>query len=438
MIEIFQYIHLLELIIFLSFFIKEFDKGRFFSLPLVSLSTFFFLYTLPQILSWMFNFEFRNSYVKEENEWLYDLLVSLGFLTLYSGIKIGRFFFLFFYKKKNIEKIVQTYQLKANIVGVIVSIVLYTLAIYGAYMSLMTAGGLFSVIISDRAGGDYLVARTSGGAFTGIFGTILWFVPMATVYIYLYLRRFSYRGLTFIAQVLLVGIPLIVFFLLTARHNMIGFMLTIYYYMLLFKPKIIQKLSVIAIPAVFFLLASIQSIRISSIDDVNFASTTESFIKSFEHKNVTHHMMRVTQEKGYTYFRHTQDAVIFLFPRFLWEEKPITSFLNRTYFPGEAKSGTEISPGILGEGFAALGVIGVFILCLFWGFFIAFVQHKIYTQRDLTRNLLLIAIFAPLSYFSIRSNVFGKHLIGTIIMFVFYYILLFVQLKIKKNNENSI
>ena len=107
---------------------------------------------------------------------------------------------------------------------------------------------------------------------------------------------------------------------------------------------------------------------------------------------------------------------VFLVPRKFWPDKPRTSYLNRRFFPDEAKIGTEKSVGIIAEGYTICGGIGVFMLMFFFTILIGLIQIKLDKLFIDLKTFLFILPFIPLTYLGIRTGVIGKHLLSIFIM----------------------
>lgn len=427
----FLIIHIINFIIFLMYINSEYKYKRYLSLTMIMLSAFTILYTLPLIIESLFSFKFRSFYVVPANEMIYNLAVLISFYSLLIGIFLVRALI----KMKKNEKMKNEY-FRTSKISLLLSFFLLGIAFYAVYLSLMNSGGLLSIIFSEYAGGDYLQARVLASG-SGILGLLIWLVPINLLFIFLSLRAYlKYRSLRIILISFLIFLSISSYILLTARHNIITLLLLFYYYIFFTCQKTAKKIFFIAPIIALLIISLLQGIRVSGTDTEVSKSIT-IFLESLEHKDVTHKIIAQVEREDYNYFAYTQDVFIFFIPRVFWPDKPSTSYLNNKFFPALAKGGSEKAFGIVAEGYAAFGLLGVMILSLFVGIFLQYIQNYIYKSRNKTKSLMYLAIFIPLSYISIRTGVFGKHLIGSILIFINIKLLFLLSRKGKNINYEN-
>lgn len=304
----------------------------------------------------------------------------------------------------------------------LLALVFIALGLFAIYQSLLSSGGLLSVILG-RGGREYLEARIySKGA--GTLGAMAWLGPVALSVLW---ARFlsENRGRVIIGGIFLLALLLILtgYFLLTVRHNAVATLLALFVVSAYLK-DIALKSFVIMFSGALAIVVVFQAVRVAGIDQVDSGSYIETTMRSFEHLDVTRHIISRTEDLDYSYFAHMSDLPIFLIPRALWDEKPSTSTLNRQFFPEVASIGSEKAVGIVGEGYASMGFFGVFLICFAFSSFICYVQLLLErsTKKTLLR-CLAISLIAPYAYIGVRTGVFGKHQITFIIMFIQAYII---------------
>jgi len=409
----FVVLHIVNLILFLMYIQYEYKHKRYLSLTMIMLAAFSILYTLPLILESLFSFQFRSFYVNESNEIIYNLAVIISFYSLLVGIFLGKAF----QKKEKIGEEKSNY-FRTSKISLILSFFLLAISFFAAYSSLMNSGGLLSIIFSEYAGGDYLQARVLGKG-SGVLGLLIWLIPVNLLFIFLSLRAYiRYKFFRTLIVSTLIFLAIASYILLTARHNLITLFLLFYYYIYFTCKKTAKRVFFVAPIIGLLVISLLQGVRVSGAEDIEISKSMTIFLESLEHKDVTHKIIAQVEEENYTYFAHVQDVFIFFIPRAFWAEKPRTSYLNNLFFPDLAKGGSEKAFGIVAEGYAALGLLGVLLLSFFVGMFFSLIQNYIYNSKNKTKALMYLAIFIPLSYISVRTGVFGKHLIGSILIFI--------------------
>ena len=315
------------------------------------------------------------------------------------------------------------YMPAASNFGVILVNLLFILAIVAIFQSLRMSGGLF-VVIEGSGGAEYLDVRVNS-KFSGILGLLIWLAQVPIVlflYFFITSKKNKLRlGLKYFVSfsVLMAG-----YILLTVRHNAVATILALFVTYIILTGFTLRKLMISFILSLLVVTA-FQAIRVTGIDDLSLDSAYNTTAKSFEHISVTEDIIHKTNINGFTYFKHLLDVPIFFIPRFLWDEKPRTSFLNRRYFPQVASSGSEKAIGIVGEGYSALGLFGVFINSFVFSLFLSKMQSIIDSSENLLIRCLVAAIITPYAYIGVRTGVFGKHLLSIFIMLFECYIIYF-------------
>ncbi|MBI9070767.1 MAG: oligosaccharide repeat unit polymerase [Melioribacteraceae bacterium] len=424
-------LYIIILLQYLKYVKKDLNSGFCISPTFLMLSTFVLLYVVPEFLNFLYDFNLRKSFFIEKHEFLYHFSVIISFFSLLGGIHLS--------KKRQQKKRTILFEKYVSLSrgAFLLANLFLLLGVYAGFKSLQNMGDIYSVLFSTRFGGDYIEARIMGEN-SGIIGVLVWLIPINLAYIYIYIQyRFRSVIIGFLYKSLIFLIPVSIFLLLTVRHNLISLIILIFYYFLFTNYKFAKK-AFYLFPILFVVIIFMQGIRVSGIEKVESKESIEFFLESLEHKNVTHKIINDVSRKGFTYFEHIGDVFVFLVPRAVWADKPIGGYLNNHHFPEVARIGSEKAIGIVGEGYSAFGLVGVFLLSGLLGYVIYSVQLKISEEPDLVKKLFWAAIIIPLSYFSIRSNMFGKHLINSLLVLLNIFIISkFQSWHIKLNEKNS-
>jgi len=349
---------------------------------------------------------------------------EVGEVILFSslGILIGTFIVSLSYRKSflykndnHIEQALKGIRPLNNQSLVWLSYIFVSISLYSIYITLQSIGGINVMLIAAGGGAKYLDARVNS-INSGMLGLLIWFGPVSLSYIFFDLlietRKKKTKAIIFF--ILLISM-LTGCFLLTIRHNTIAIFLMLFTVHTLVKGFSKTRVIIIIIFSTGVVYV-FQAIRIGDIEDFSIQKITETRSDEIEHLDVTAKIISKVNNNGNTYLTHIKDIYIFLIPRIIWPNKPITSFLNREYFPNVARSGSEKAIGIVGEGYSMFGFFGVFILTIFFSYVISRLQYMLDTFDFSILALFIIISIIPLSYIGIRTGVFGKHLLSNLIM----------------------
>lgn len=294
---------------------------------------------------------------------------------------------------------------------------LCTIGVFAAYLSLRSAGGLLGVL--NAAGGSgYLEARVHGNN-SGLLGVAIWAASLGLAIIFAVWLDNTRRKFVLLLFITYFVLCFGVYFLLTVRHNTVASILMLAVVYFRFKGLSIRSTLPVG-AAILAVVVSFQSVRQQGIEDFSLVETREITNSSFEHIEITELMVERANALGYLWFEHGLDSVVFLVPRAIWPGKPSTSTLNRTFFPEEARGGTEKAPGIVAEGMVSLGYLGLILLTTALVGFLSIIQRRLDRHKNAFSAALLAAAFVPYCYISVRTGVLGKHLITFIFLFILY------------------
>lgn len=288
---------------------------------------------------------------------------------------------------------------------------LYIAGLYSIFDALHTAGGLTAV--ADGGSAAYLTARAG---YNGIMKNFEFLLPFTTIVLIQCivnsgLKKFSKFGLI----LFIFALPVAGYWLLTVRSNIVIILLLLVS-MLVGKAKGISKWVIV------FCLFAFITVAVSTLVEIR-SNQDNAFVNSLYNFNVTTATIIDKVSNGrYLYGSHAADTIVFLIPRAIWPDKPVTSAINREFFPELARYKTEINAGLIAEGYTILGVAGVCILSLFNGYLIARLQKYIDSRHsNLMSYHLLFAIFLQYSIDSVRMGVFGKQHLDVVICLILYY-----------------
>lgn len=376
---------------------------------LINLSTlsFILLYTVP----------FFNNY---EKYYRLECLILFGSLGLLLGMVFTR---IVLQKKQKLSAVHvrQNYINKLNTTCnsrfIKVSYFFLAISLLAISSSLKNLGGISEILFSAAGGADYLQARVNSPN-SGLNGLLIWLAPISLSYLFIDLLTENIKK-TYTRKLISFSIILFLimtgYLLLTVRHNAITTCLMLFS-VYIFISGFSKSKFLIVISIVCSIILVFQAVRVTSVDDLSVSSLMELRSDESEHLEVTSAIVSKVLENGYTGLTHIKDIFIFCIPRKFWQDKPRTSYLNRTYFPRQAFVGSEKAIGILGEGYSIYGNIGVLFLTLLFSITISIIQLKLDRIGLGLKQLLLILTILPVTYIGIRTGVFGKHLLSVLMM----------------------
>lgn len=402
-------IYLILIICFLQFLLlRDLFRVSKFKVILINITffCFFSLYVIPLIL---------NQRYRSLSDIIFLGSLGLFFATLLIHVYYSKNIYLRI-KKSTSFNFLHIQKIKSNMLFVI-SLLFLLISFFSIYKSLSNSGDLTNIILSEGAGRDYLEARVNS-EWSGVLGLLIWFIPVSITYMFFdYLTELKIktkRRKRFITIFCLV-IAFLGYFLLTVRHNTVSTLLMIFI-TLMFVKGFSKKQFLFSSLAIIIVLFSFQAIRTGGLNNFTLHDFEISAGNQFDHINSTNLIVNKVNKHGFTFFKHFGDVFVFLVPRKFWPDKPRTSYLNRRFFPDEAKIGTEKSVGIIAEGYTICGGIGVFMLMFFFTILIGLIQIKLDKLFIDLKTFLFILPFIPLTYLGIRTGVIGKHLLSIFIM----------------------
>lgn len=286
-------------------------------------------------------------------------------------------------------------------------------ALYGIEHQLMSAGGLFAVVNEGQA--SYLLARSETGYIPyGVLGSLVTIAVLALVV--LILRHVGLGPFRFMLAAAVFCIGIVAVGLLTVRHYIAMMVLGVCAHVYNRNPALSRKL--IPLMLIGFIGASIVLEAVRTQGGVpDAAEISARFQGDSAYLEWTSHIIRESERNGFLYGTHLIDVPTFLVPRSLWPDKPITSTMNRRFWPELADIGAEKLPGIVGEGYATAGLLGVACFAFVLGFAVR--KANDWVQRSWGNELkyvLLTATLAGWAYSSVRVGLFGKQFLTFAIM----------------------
>jgi hypothetical protein len=294
------------------------------------------------------------------------------------------------------------------------------IGIGSVFLSLYYAGGLFAVLL-EGGGRSYLEVRVHSSE-SGILGILAWASPIGLALLLALWLESKQRYVILALFICFFLASMTGFVLLTVRHNAVATILILLATFIRYR-GFSFRIAVFSALLLLMIFVGFQALRVSVLDEFSVDSAVDSFTRSVEHLDVTQHMIKQADYDGHSGFLHVLDVPIFLVPRDIWPDKPMTSTLNRIYFPSEASVGSEKAPGIVGEGYASAGYLGVVMVAVIFMAVLSMVQQRLDRYQSPFLATLFAAAFIPYAYIGIRTGVFGKHLIASIMIYCQYLLI---------------
>lgn len=371
-------------------------------LPNLALATFTLLYVVPLFVETDISVQLLSAIL------LSNALLSAVFVLMSAG------------RKKNSRGFPDGSDgraaFKLGDVAISLAVVFVIVGNAATFYSLVNSGGLLAVI-SDFGGRGYLNVRVNS-ASSGILGVLAWSSPFGLAVLYataLTRRRFRYWVL-FLGFFLLTATG---YALLTVRHNMVATLIMLLLIHLVIRkvsPTLLVIFSALAVTVIVFF----QSLRVSGLQGLAISTAVNTIFASNEHIKVTESVINTVNRSDYLYFAHALDVFTFAIPRALWAGKPETSTLNRVFFPDVAAVGSEKAIGLVAEGYASLGLLGVVALSAAFALLISRLQRALNQGGMSVRATLLAVALVPISYIGVRTGFLGKHLITFVLVYLQY------------------
>lgn len=374
-------------------------------LPNLTLATFIVLYVIPI---------FFDRHISDEV--LFAVVIANAILiAIFVSYSISKGNYL-----NRIREAEERKRLSISGFSVLLAIIFCVIGNVATYYSLINSGGLFSVIF-DFGGRGYLSARVNGEG-SGMLGVLAWLSPFSLAFLFaaaLSKRRKRY----WILFLIFFFMTALGYGLLTVRHNMIATLIMLMLTYLTFR-KASFKIVILFFATSIAVLVYFQSLRVSGIQGLAFDMALNSAFASNEHLRVTEHIIKQTNATEFTVFTHVSDVFIFAIPRSIWPSKPETSTLNRIFFPEVASVGSEKAIGLIAEGYASLGLLGVSMITAAFAFMISRFQRHLNRTWSEPKAAFIAVAFVPICYIGVRTGFLGKHLISFMLIYTQYLILM--------------
>jgi hypothetical protein len=398
----------------LVYLVRIYRKTRsFVDIRLAAVGALFYLYALPGILA-SFSNAFADAILPIQLESEYQILLLVSIPLAFAAFFIGVSSKLRFRQRYPSSPSNDPYGYEdRELPQLLFSGSFLIAALYGIEQQLMSAGGLFAIVNEGQA--SYLLARSETGYIPyGVLGSLVTIAVLALVvlilrHVGLGLFRFMLAAAVFTIGIAAVG-------LLTVRHYIAMMVLGVCAHVYYRNPALSRKL--IPLMLIGFIGGAIVLEAVRTQGGVpDAAEINARFLGESAYLEWTAHIIRESERKGFLYGTHLIDVPMFLVPRSLWPEKPVTSTMNRRFWPELADIGAEKLPGIVGEGYATAGLLGVFCFAFVLG--IAVRKANDWVQSTCGNELKYVLLTATLTgwaYSSVRVGLFGKQFLTFAIM----------------------
>ncbi len=300
------------------------------------------------------------------------------------------------------DRVVITYSERLLVAGA----AFFAVGTAGIVLQLKQAGGALAVL--EGGSQSYIEARLGSNGLGGLLASVL---PIGVLCLLLAIPRLrdTPRFLKHLLVFAVVMSGVLMFLLLTVRHNIA----IILFGVSILLEMTLPKRSHLLVPALLLSLVlgagMLQTFRVSSGEDLGFE--VGKIAAQYTQLETTAHVLQMTDTDGFLYGQHVLDVVVFAVPRALWPEKPVTSMLNRIYWPRVAASRSEKTPGLVAEGYTTVGLIGVFIFAILFGSIVRAADRWLKVcMTNGTQYLLTATALCGFTYMSVRAGLFGKHL----------------------------
>ena len=387
--------------------------NSFVDIRLIAVGALFYLYALPGILA-SFSDVFASEIVPAQLESEYQTLLLLSLPIAFGAFFIGVSAKVPFRQEYASPPISNPYSYEdKDVPQVFISGVFLIAALYGVGRQLMSAGGLFAVVNDGQA--SYLLARSETGYIP--YGVLASLVTVAVLTLVVWSLRRVRLGLfrfIFAAAVFCIGAAAVG--LLTVRHYIAMMVLGICAQLYHRDPAWSRKLVPLMLIGFIGVAIVLEAVRTQGgVPDA--AEINARFQGDSAYLEWTSHIIRESERNGFLYGRHLADVPMFLVPRSVWPDKPVTSTMNRRFWPELADIGAEKLPGIVGEGYTTAGLLGVFCFAFVLGLAVRKANDWVQSNRsNELKYVLLASTLAGWAYSGVRVGLFGKQFLTFAIM----------------------